>query len=254
LLFALLVGAGAGASAKYLESGYSAGARLQVSVQQTAGVPNETLLAANELAAQYAQLASSNSVLERAARSLDISPGSLSGNVTGTPVSQLNLIDISVTADSPGEAARRANAVATALARQIRVTNASQAKAFIARATKPLAATNSEIARVQAQVDEAAASLSTAKTANERSRNALVLSGSQSLLAQLLTQRNTTMAQLAADAALGQPTITQVTHASGGSRTQPSPEVFAGAGFLAGAIVAGQLFVLGSSRRRTPRG
>ena len=55
------------------------------------------------------------------------------------------------------------------------------------------------------------------------------------------------------DAALGQPSVTQVSVAGPGSRSELSPKVYAGIGGVAGLIVFSQLFVLLDNRRRIVR-
>jgi capsular polysaccharide biosynthesis protein len=250
VLVAIIAGAAATYGGRVLPSSYSSSAVIGVRMQQTAGVPNETLLAANQLASQYAQLATANSVIAAAAKDLKMSSGVLSQAISAGTVSQLNLIRVSSTADSPAEAQRRANAVSRALADFLIRSNKRQADAFIRQANPTLRQVNRQIAQLQTAVTKGQKDLVQALTADQRTIIAGILSGQQAMLTALTSQRSQVQSRLAEDAALGRPAIAIVEAAGAGSRTQPPAYVYGAAGALAGAVVITQLFILANARRR----
>jgi capsular polysaccharide biosynthesis protein len=253
VLFAILAGVGTTFGARIPSPSYSSSAVLEVTVQQTTGVPNETLLAANGLAAQYAQLSTTTAVLERAADQLKVPAGDLAHSVSASTVSQLNLVKVSASGSSPAQAEQRANATARALTAIIVRTNRQKAVAFVRTATAPLAANTRQIAALQAQITASSKALAAATTESERAQAQTILLGQQSTLTALTTQRSSLQSGLSVDAALGQPSVAVVSLAGPGSRSQLSPIAYGLIGALAGAIVISQLFVLAGSRRQLIR-
>lgn len=250
VMFAALVAAAAFYGARLFPSTYSSSATVQVSLQQSAGVPNETLIAANQLAAQYAQLATSNVVLNAAAADLHVQASSLDGAVSASPVGQVNLISVSSTGATPSESRKRADAVAKAFTANLIATNRRRSATFMRQATAPTVAANRQIAKIQAAIAESTRALAGPMTVNARSSTLAILSGQQQTLASLLSQRSQVLSRLAEEAALGRPTITVIKAAGPGGRTQPKPLVYAIVGGVAGFIVAAQLFILAAQRRQ----
>jgi capsular polysaccharide biosynthesis protein len=252
LLFAILVGVGTYYGARIPSPSYGSSAVVEVTLQ-TSGAQNETLLAANQLAAQYAQLATTSAVLEAAARSIKVSPGDLANSVSASTVSQLNLVKVSATGSSPSQSQVRANAAARALTAAILRGNARKAAAFMRKAAGPLTGAGNQIAKLEADIAQTTRALATATTVNGRLRAQSVLAGLQATLTALTSQQSGAMSSLAVDAALGQPAVSVVSRAGPGSRTRPSPLIYALIGGLAGAIVVSQIFVLADSLRRAQR-
>jgi capsular polysaccharide biosynthesis protein len=252
LLFAILVGVGTYYGARIPSPSYGSSAVIEVTMQ-TSGAQNDTLLAANQLAAQYAQLATTSAVLTEAAASIKASPGDLASSITASTVSQLNLVKVSASGSSPAESQARANAAARVLTNTILRSNARKAKEFLRKAEGPLTGSSKQIAKLEAEIAQSTFALATATTVNGRTRAQTVLTGQQALLTALTSQQNGAMSALAVDAALGQPAVSIVSHAGPGSRTRPSPLIYALIGGLAGAIVVSQLFVLADSLRRAQR-
>jgi hypothetical protein len=226
---------------------------IQVTMQQTSGAPNETLLAANGLAAQYAELATTSAVLEAAAAAIRTSPATLSHSISASTVSQLNLVKVSGTGSSPAASQARANAAANALTATILAGNKRKADAFIRKAHGPLGTNSKQILTLEREIARSSANLAKATTDSERAQAQTVLTGQQATLTALISQQNGALSALSVDAALGQPAVAVVSKAGPGSRTRPSPLIFALIGALAGAIVVSQLFVLADSLRRAQR-
>jgi uncharacterized protein involved in exopolysaccharide biosynthesis len=250
VIFAALVAAAAFFGARLFPSTYSSSATVQVALQQSTGVPNETLIAANQLAAQYAQLATSNVVLQAAAADLHVPTSSLDGAVSASPVGQVNLISVSSTGTTPVESRKRADAVARALTANLIATNRRRANTFMRTATAPTAAANRQIASLQAAIADGTKALAGPLSVDARSSALAILSGQQQTLASLLSQRSQVLSRLAEEAALGRPTIVVVKAAGPGGRTQPAPLVYAVVGGIVGFIVAAQLFILAAQRRQ----
>jgi capsular polysaccharide biosynthesis protein len=250
VLFAALVAAAAFYGARLFPSTYSSAATVQVSLQQSTGVPNETLIAANQLAAQYSQLATSNAVLKTAAAGLHVSVNALAGAVSASPIGQVNLISVSSTGDTPSESQKRADAVARALTANLIATNRLRSNSFMRQATGPIVGVNRQIASLQAEIAKGIKALSGPLTVDARSSALTILTGQQQTLAALESQRSQVLSRLAEEAALGRPTVVVVKAASPGSRTQPKPLVYGIVGGVAGFIVAAQLFVLAAQRKQ----
>jgi capsular polysaccharide biosynthesis protein len=250
VLFAALVAAAAFYGARLFPSTYTSSATVQVSLQQSTGVPNETLIAANQLAAQYAQLATSNAVLESAAADLRVPTSSLAEAVSASPVGQVNLIGVSSTGSTPAESQKRANAVAKALAANLIAADRVRSNNFMRQASAPTVSANREIARLQAAIALGTKALANPMTVEARASALSILTGQQQTLTALLSQRSQVLSRLAEEAALGRPTIIVVKAAGPGGSTQPKPLVYAAAGGIAGFIVAAQLFIIAAQRRQ----
>lgn len=253
VLLAILVAVGTYYGARIPSPSYGSSAVIQVTMQQTSGAPNETLLAANGLAAQYAELATTSAVLEKAAAALKTSPATLSHSISASTVSQLNLVKVSGTGSTPAESQARANAAANALTATILGGNKRKADAFIRKAHGPLGTNSKQISTLEREIARSSANLAKATTDSERAQAQTVLTGQQATLTALISQQNGALSALSIDAALGQPAVAVVSKAGPGSRTRPSPLIFALIGALAGAIVVSQLFVLADSLRRAQR-
>ena len=251
--FAILIGIGTYYGTRLPSPSYGSSAVIQVTMQQTSGAPNETLLAANELAAQYAQLATTSAVLEAASKTIDESAGDLGHSVSAGTVSQLNLVKVSATGSSPSQSQLRANAAAAALTAAILRSNASKADAFMRKATGPLAGSSKQIDDLEAAIARSTTDLANATTVGERVKAQTVLMGQQATLTALTSQRTSTLNALAVDAALAQPAVVVVSRAGPGTRTRPSPLIYALIAALVGGIVVSQLFVLADSLRRAQR-
>jgi capsular polysaccharide biosynthesis protein len=95
---------------------YRATATVRVALPDSRNAPREAVLAANDLAAQYAQLASSQPVLLAAAATLPENQRSgLSGSISASPIDNYNIIGITASDSDANAAALRASAVAKSL-------------------------------------------------------------------------------------------------------------------------------------------
>src|SRR6185312_2823202 len=100
VLLAILAGVGTFFAARVPSPSFSSASVIEITMQPTNGTPNETLLASNGLASQYAQLATTSVVLESAAKLIDVPAADISHAVTASAVGQVNLVKVSATGSS----------------------------------------------------------------------------------------------------------------------------------------------------------
>ncbi len=235
-MIAVVVAAAVYAISNGVSARYQSSATVRVSVQATSGISDPAVTAANDLASQYAQLASSTPVLSGAAKRLGVPVSSLEGNVSSGTIAAQNLVRISVTGSSASEAQERAAAVARSFVRYINHLDAEQAAAYEKAVTSKLAPLETEIAAARKQ-------LRTSK--GEAQRNATTL------LSGLLSQQQTVLNSVAQGSAAAQPSLQLVSADSAGSKVSPKPTLYAGIGLLATLLLLGRfVYVIGVRRSR----
>jgi hypothetical protein len=216
---------------------YQSSATVRVSVQATSGISDPAVTAANDLASQFAQLASSAPVLKAAATRLGVAASTLEGTVTAGTIAAQNLVRISVTGSSPTQAQERATAVAKGFVKYIDRIDSRQVGTYERAVTTKLAPLAREIAAARKRL--------LLSTNVEAQRNATVL------LSGLLSQQQTVLSSVAQAAAAAQPSLQLVAPGAGGSKISPKPSLYAGVGFLATLILLGRfLYVIGMRRSR----
>jgi uncharacterized protein involved in exopolysaccharide biosynthesis len=227
LLAAVAVAAAVAAVSLLLPATYEAAATVRVVAQSQAGLPpSEAATASNDLAGQYAQLATSSPIVDDAARSLRIPQSKLGPGVSAGTVAAQNLIRIGVQAPTGRAARERANAVATAFVRRVRLLNSAQARDYAALVRNRLGPLDAEIATARSAVDRAT----------------------------LLAQRGQLSGQLALSAAGAQPLVEVVAPAQSGARVRPKPALYSAVAFILGALVAAQIFGVVRARRMAAGG
>jgi hypothetical protein len=242
----VLLAALAVAGAVYLISNrvaarYQSSATVRVSVQATTGISDPAVTAANDLASQFAQLASSAPVLAAAARSLHAPTSSLEGTVTSGTIAAQNLVRISATGSSPVQAQERSSSVARSFVKYIDHIDAQQVGTYEHAVTSKLVPLAREIAAARKRLLSANV---------EVQRNATVL------LSGLLSQQQTVLSSVAQASAAAQPNLQLVSPGSAGAKISPKPSLYAGIGLLATLLILGRfLYVIGTRRstlRRAP--
>jgi capsular polysaccharide biosynthesis protein len=218
---------------------YEASSTLRIVAQGQSGISDQSVLASNDLASQYAQLADAPSVLRRAARSLRVPSENLDGEVSAGTVAAQNLIRIAARAGDGPAAVRRADAVALAFVEYVGGLNERQANAYsraVQRRLKPL----------DEELTTARRLLNTG-TPSQRNSTALLYSN-------LLVQRQQLLASIAQDAAASQPGVQLVAQASSASKVAPRPTLYALVGLVASALIAARIGFLMRRRNRQPSG
>ncbi len=213
---------------------YQSSATVRVSVQTTSGISDPDVTAANDLASQFAQLASSTPVLEAAAVKLGVPRKDLEGAVSAGTIAAQNLIRVGVSGSGPDQAQARATAVAKAFVRYLDRLDAQQVGTYERTVIARLRPLNREI-------DAARKRLSSPEP--EVQRNATVL------LSGLLGQQATVLSSIAQSSAAGQPSVQLVAPGGAGSKVSPKPSLYAGIAFLAVLLLLGRfVYVLGVRR------
>jgi capsular polysaccharide biosynthesis protein len=233
---------------------YQSSATVRVVVQPSGGAPRETVLASNDLASQYAQVADSSPVIELAAKRLGEAPGTVNAAISAGTVGDQNLVSIKAQAGDATVAQDRANAVARSFINWIRATNRRQAAQLETAVDRRLQPLEAEIARARTDVAEAADALAAARTPVAVSAASARLTSQETLLASLLAQRQQFATTFAQSDVLAEPSVVLVTAAGRGGKVQPKPLVYGIVAFVAAALVAGQLFALLRGSRRPARG
>jgi capsular polysaccharide biosynthesis protein len=218
---------------------YEAASTLRIVAQGQNGISEQTVLASNDLASQYAQLADAPSVIKRAARSLKVPSEDLDGEVSAGTVAAQNLIRIAARAGDGPAAVRRADAVALAFVEYVGGLNERQANAYsrsVQRRLKPLD-------------DELSTARRLLNTGTPSQRNSTAL-----LYSNLLVQRQQLLSSIAQNAAASQPGVQLVAQASSASKVAPRPTLYALVGLIASALIAARIAFLMRRRNRRPSG
>jgi capsular polysaccharide biosynthesis protein len=222
---------------------YSSSATVRVTLPPGLGNTRDSVLASNDLASQYAQLVESTPVLADAAGHLGMSGGSLRAAVSAGTIADQNLISVNADAPSANESARRANALAEAFTRYLSQTNAGQTGSYAAGIDRRLRNLRSQINTAQAAMSRAAQGLDAASQSRRAAANAAFAS-QQSILGNLLGERQQLVSYLAQVAAAGQPEVAVVATADPGDKVQPRPALYALLALVVGALVTAQIALI----------
>ncbi len=211
-------------------------------VVQVSGVnPNETATAANSVASQFAQDVTAQAVITNAAKRLSTKDANgLSSAVSGGTVAAQNVVQITATGNSPGQAQRRATAVTAGLTKYAHTLVEAQAQAY-ARAAR------AQLAPISAQIAGITSELSKIPSAQQSSSHALAL---QSTLSTLVAERASAGAAIAQQATGGEPSVTHLDEAQPGAQTAPKPKLYAVAAFVLALILLWRLIVFLVPRTR----
>jgi capsular polysaccharide biosynthesis protein len=252
VVIAFAAGAATYAASRYIPSVYRASTTIRVVGQPMGGGLSDAAVASNDLAGQYAPLVDGSPVLARAATMLGADRHHLAGAISAGTVADQNLVNISADGSTPAVAARRANAVATAFVSYIRSANRRQAAELVASVKGQLQANEASIQAIRADITRQERVAAATPAQSSGAANAALV-GSQTLLANLISQRQAAFTSLAQGVVAVQPSVTVSALAEAGTKVQPRPILYALVGLLAMALVAGQAFVL-SGRAAYARG
>jgi capsular polysaccharide biosynthesis protein len=205
----------------------------------------DNTIASNDMALQIAQVVSSTSVVDTAAKALGEDPASLANEVTGLAPAQENVVEVTVKANSPDLAQRRAAALATAVLAYGKSQAAQQADAVNAAYTTQFQALDKSIAAEQALV-----SVATTKASGTNDAASITnLTSAQSYLSELQLRRQTLEQSVAAQVASSQPALTLAGSASAGSKVSPKPLLNAALALFIVGFVTQELAVVVRRRR-----
>lgn len=216
---------------KAISATYQSDGLIRVALASQGGINDPVVTAANDIATQYAQLASSQPVAVLAASKLGLPTSSLSGKINGSTVSAQNLVQVTVTADSAAQAEARAAAASAALAQYISGLNGSESTQYVARVRRSLAQITQMIRTLTARIAK--------DPPGQRSTDTI-------LLESLNTQENQLLGQVARDAASSQPSLQIVNASTPATVVTPRPALYALVAFVVALIITGRAaFVLG---------
>jgi capsular polysaccharide biosynthesis protein len=218
---------------------YEASSTLRIVAQGQSGISDQSVLASNDLASQYAQLGDAPPVIRRAAKVLNVSRDDLDGQVSAGTVAAQNLIKISARAGDGPTAVRRTDAVALAFVEYVSGLNERQANAYSSSVQRRLRPLDDELAAARRVLNRG--------TPSQRNSSALVYSN-------LLVQRQQLLASIAQDTAASQPGVQLVAQATSASKVEPRPTLYALVGLVASALVAARIGFLLRRRNRSPSG
>jgi uncharacterized protein involved in exopolysaccharide biosynthesis len=226
-LFIALVVALVAAAAVYqigttLPVSYESSASLRVRAPGGAG-SSDSVLAANELASQYAQYVKTDDVIKPASERAGVSPGELRDSVSAGTAGDQNVLSIKVRASTPEAARTQANAVSAAFVRFVRRVEESDRKAVVAQIDEQLKPVDDDIARERRALDRLARDDSVTSQSLASTR--------QTLLQSLLTQRERLLAQ-SVDVSSQLPAVDTLSPANLGAKTSPRPALYAAIAFL----------------------
>jgi|GEM_PF-2643032 len=236
VLVALVAGGAVYAISTQMPATYESSAVLRVAAQRDQSGPSTAATASNDLASQYAQLVTSSSTLDGAARALGTNRASLNGKVAGETVAAQNLIRVTSQGDEPAQSAARANAVARSLDGYIRRLGTRQADRYGRALAERLRPLNTSIRSARAALANSSKS--------DRGEAA-------SLLSSLLVQRSQLQSSSATSQAGSQPAVDLVSRADPGGQIAPKPQLYAIVAFIVALLLAAQLSVAVLSRRTT---
>ncbi len=234
LVLALLVAAAVYEISNRAPARYQSSATVRVSVQTTSGISDPAVTAANDLASQFAQLASSTPVVDYAAALLGVPAKDLEGNITAGTVAAQNLVRVTATGSGPAQAQARATAVAKAFVVYLDRIDAQQVSRYQKAITSKLGPLTREIEAARKRLGS---------SNPETQRNATVL------LSGLLGQQQTVLSSVAQSSAAAQPSLQLVSPGGTATKASPKPTLYAAIGFLATLLLLGRfLYVVGVRR------
>jgi capsular polysaccharide biosynthesis protein len=201
---------------------YESSASLRVRAPGGAG-SSDNVLAANELASQYAQYVRSAGVINPAAERAGVSPGVLRDAVTAGTAGDQNVLSIKVRADTPETSRTQANAVSASFIRFVRRVEQDDRRAVVQQIDAQLKPIDADIARERRALDRLAR--------DETTTSQSLASTRQTLLQSLLTQRERLVAQ-SIDVSSQLPAVETLSPAGLGAKSSPKPGLYAAIAFL----------------------
>ncbi|HZO36455.1 MAG TPA: oligosaccharide flippase family protein [Solirubrobacteraceae bacterium] len=229
------------AGAVYAASGrltptYESTSTLRVQIQGQNGGSDQAVKASNDLAAQYAQLVDVGAVKRIAARKLNVPASELDGHVSSGTVAAQNLMTITASSEDGQQAVVRAKALTSAFRSYAHKLAGVQAATYVSAVNRRLAPLDKRIAEVE----------ETLLIGNVDQQQAAA-----QLRANLITQRQQTVASAAQDAVAAQPNVQLVGMAASAAKVSPKPKLYAFVAFIATLLIVARIaFVL--VRRREP--
>ena len=230
---------------KLIPTRYSASAIVRVTLPTSAGLSEQSVQAANDLASQYTQIATAAPVVEKAEASLGPAGAGLSSEISASTVSSENLVQITARGDSAEVAKDRANATAAAFAQQLNTENAQNAATAARASARQLEKVQSRLQKAQQRLDTVLAIRESGGTLTAHERAAI-----DSLQSEVSSLEGLQQSLFSSQVSTGTPTLKVFSPATGASKTQPRPSLYAIVAFIVVLLVAAQIATLVGTNRR----
>ena len=223
---------------KGLPATYQASGTFRVTVPNQIGINDSVVTASNDLASQYAQLATAQSVEDAAAATLGVGPSTLNGQITASTVAAQTLVQVNASGPSPSVADARAQAATQALVTYIDSIPHSPGLNYAHLVSRGLVPIDTQITQVEARLKN--------DDQNQRQSDLIALTS-------LISQRDQAAQSVATNTAGGQPSLKVVSPGGGAAVSYPKPSLYALIGFLVALVIALRLaYALGNRQRATP--
>jgi len=220
-VFAVLVAGATYVVSNSISPTYESSAQFRISVNESAGLSQDALLASNSLTAQLVQLLPTDAVLAAPAEQLGMSVSALRSAVSVGSVAQQNLLQITASGPSAAAARQRAGTVAHDFRAYMASDGTRQLSSYIHQLSLAIESTNKTIDRLRGSRGGVAGSLAGALAVNVKTEQAL-------------------LSQFSQRARSAVPVVQQVQAAGPGGLVSPQPKLYALIAFLLAAFLGAQ--------------
>lgn len=209
--------------------------------------------ASNSLAAQYAQLVTSEAVLRPAAEATGTTSGQLSTQTSASTLAAQNIVQITVQASDPAQAQARADALGSSLVDYITTQGAAASAQYSDTVVAQLKPLDDQILTVRKRVDAITSTLS--KTDEDTapqsvSASAARLSSAQSLLTSLTDRRSNLVSQATLQSISLAPRAQILGGAAAGIQVEPRPALYTLVAAVLGLVIGTQVVLTAADRRQ----
>jgi len=194
-----------------LHTTYDSSGTIRIAVASENGISDPNVTAANDLASQYAQLVDSSAVQQLTAQRLDVPVSQLNGALSGSTVAAQNIVQVTASGSTPGEAVARAQAAT------------KEVRDYVSSLI------NQEGQQYLSSIRSALATLGSKK------------GGPPGTTASIVSAKAQAVAQGARDMAGNMPGLQIVDVASSASESSPKPSLYALIAFVVALIVTGRI-------------
>jgi len=230
ILAAIVAGGAAYGISHVIQETFRSSTIVRISVPPGSSSSQDAISASNDLSQQYAQLVSSDAVVNRAAKALKVPASDLSGQVSAGTVQDQNLVRIQATAHDAPLAIARTDAVADAFTAVVTESNQRQARQYRRALERPLQPLDTNITSLRQAIRNA--------SSQDRADNL------RDSLNTLVTERARQQASIDQNVAAVLPAIDPVSRAAAAAQIQPRTKLYTIGAAVIAALVAAQLAVV----------
>ena len=232
---------------------YSSSVQVALNASPVSGASvTDVTTAGNDLAAQYAQVVSTEVVLQPAAAAVGTTSASLHDRVKATTVASQNVILLTVQARGRDQAQQEATALGNSLVAYVTENGAATADRYRKQIETQLAPLDAQIVAAKRKVDSISSSLAkidSKTTPQAVSAASARLSSAQQLYSSLNDRRTGLATQATVQAVSLAPQAVVLGPSSAATQVEPRPALYTAIAGLLGLVIAAQLVVTLSERR-----